>query len=134
MDNILKLVVGVVAVIGLIVLMIPEGDPLSSKGAAAEGKLPPSADEGEDEAVPPKNVPPDPVGTAPQEQITNFGQPMFDPTPPGQKALEQQQQQAQQAQAQASNQSTANDPTIGGAPAPAAGADAPLTSPYPGQQ
>jgi hypothetical protein len=88
MDNIAKLVLGVVGVIGLIVLMIPQGNPLTDKGpetavaVGAPDPIPNEAPKNEPDAVTPIN--------APTQDISAFGQPMLDPTPPGQRQVQNQ--------------------------------------------
>jgi hypothetical protein len=106
MDNIGKMVLGLVAFIGLIILLIPQGNPLEEKPATAVVEAPknlPPADNGDDgvdgeEAKAPGDAgapPPVTPATANDPALT-FGQPMMDPTPPGQRAAQQQQKQEQQ--------------------------------------
>lgn len=102
MDNIAKLVLGVVALIGLLVLMIPQGDPLNSDAPTTAVVAAAAADAA---AGPPDPIPneapqnePDAAGanTAPTQAIPAFGQPMLDPTPAGDRQIQQQQQQQAQ--------------------------------------
>jgi hypothetical protein len=100
MDNILKLIVGCLGLVGLIVMIVPNSDPLVSKPAKT-GETPAVASAPSNAAVPP---PPPAMEATPQEQanpgefavddydIANFGQPMVDPTPPGQPNWQAQQQ------------------------------------------
>ena len=117
MDNILKLTVGCLGVVGLIVMVVPNSDPLAATKAEAEGAAPIV-----DGSAPP---PPPPTTAAPEEQavpsefvvddydIGNFGMPMVDPTPPAQRNIIAQQQQMQQQQ-QANNNQIAGQPPIEG--------------------
>jgi hypothetical protein len=95
MDEISKLVFGCVALVGLVVLIIPNSDPLaSSKGAqpVAGAAIPP-----------PPNIPSGPAaapapivgessggsssGFAVEDyNLSKFGDPMIDPTPQGQRS------------------------------------------------
>ena len=106
MDNILKLIFGCLGLVALIVMIVPNSDPLASNNAENQGAPPISS------APPPgEAAPPPPYAEPAQSQnsegefvvddydIASFGQPMVDPTPPGQRSLiSQQQQQAQQQQ------------------------------------
>lgn len=97
MDNILKLVFGCLALVGLIVMIIPNSDPLAKH---TDGQvLPPAnpAAPAEQAIVVPPPPPPgqpakpatgntDANGFAVQDfDIQNFGQPMVDPTPPSER-------------------------------------------------
>lgn len=127
MDNIGKLVLGLVAVIGLIVLIIPQGNPLEDKGAAAQEapkNLPPpdngnDEDDGGVERAPGEAEAAKPVTPATTDDAITFGQPMMDPTPPGQRAVQQQQQMAQQQQSQPGG-SPVDDEVNSSGPAPGA--------------
>ena len=104
MDNILKLTVGCLGVVGLIVMMVPNSDPIAATKAEVVSATP----------IVGAGTPPPPItiAAAPEDQtapsefvvedynIGNFGQPMVDPTPPAQKAIIAQQQQMQQLQQQ----------------------------------
>ena len=121
MDNILKLTVGCLGLVGLIVIVVPNSDPLAATKVEAEGTAP----------IAGAGAPPPPTATAPEAQaepsefvvddfdIDSFGQPMVDPTPPAQRALIAQQQQQQQ-QANLNNgqavagQGNTGQPQIGG--------------------
>ncbi len=117
MDNILKLIVGCLGLVGLIVMIVPNSDPLASKKVRAEG-IPPASINPTGEATAP---PPPPPAAAPQDQdnasgfvvedydINNFGKPMVDPTPPGQRNQNTQQQEQTEQQ-----QSNLAQPQIGG--------------------
>jgi hypothetical protein len=115
MDNILKIVLGVVAFVGLIIMMIPNGNPLQDKGpnatVAANTMADPDAGKGKaDEQVAPSEAPaPPPSSPSPTQDIA-FGQPMLDPTPPSM----QNQQQPQQGQ----NSGSPDDPAPNEATAP----------------
>ena len=127
MDNIGKLVLGLVAVIGLIVLMIPSGNPLEDKGPdaaqeAPQNLPPPVTEDDEDDGgvvrVPGDAKAPAPVTPSSSNAPIAFGQPMMDPTPPGQRALQEQQMQ-QQAQVQQQNGGTPVDDEVNSSgPAP----------------
>jgi hypothetical protein len=120
MDNILKLIVGCLGLIGLIVMVVPNSDPLAATKVEVEGAAP---------IVAAGAPPPPPTTTAPEAQaepsefvvddfdIDSFGQPMVDPTPPAQRALiaQQQQQQANLNNGQAiAGQGNTGQPQIGG--------------------
>lgn len=119
MDNIAKLVLGVVGMIGLLVLMIPQGNPLADKGTTepaavvAPDPIPNEAPPNEPETVTTVN--------APIQDISAFGQPMLDPTPPGQK----QSQEPVQPQQMANEGNGVNPETVAPYPAnPSLGAPA----------
>lgn len=107
MDNILKLIVGCLGLVGLIVMIVPNSDPLAKNKAKNAVEAAPSADPAAAGAPPPPPPPPDP-NAATQTQtnannvvvedynIGNFGQPMIDPTPPGQRNQQPAQQLPQQ--------------------------------------
>ena len=115
MDNILKLTVGCLGVVGLIVMMVPNSDPLAGTGAT---NAPPISG-----TAPTSNIPPPPSSVPPTEQkkpsefvvddynIGSFGEPMVDPTPPAQRNLIAQQKQMQM-QRQIDN-SYNNQPPVG---------------------
>ena len=119
MDNILKLTVGCLGLVGLIVMVVPNSDPLAATKAEAEGTAP---------IIGAGAPPPPPTTAAPEEQaapsefvvddydIGNFGMPMVDPTPPAQRNIIAQQQQMQQQQqaAGANNTQIAGQPPIAG--------------------
>ena len=131
MDGILKLVVGCLGLVGLIVMVVPNSDPLSPENA--------QSDDGKPSIGAPSNanapLPPPPVGLADEPpapskfvvedyNINNFGQPMVDPTPPGQREVIAQQRQMQQQQANeiynnqfASGQENLGQPQNGGSQA-----------------
>jgi hypothetical protein len=97
MDEISKLVFGCVALVGLVVMIIPNSDPLASKNAdaAANGAVPPPPLVAETPVVPPSPIAgaSGDVGTGAgtggfaveDYSVGTFGQPMVDPTPPGQR-------------------------------------------------
>ncbi|MFM2410552.1 MAG: hypothetical protein RL481_1380 [Pseudomonadota bacterium] len=103
MDKIQKLVFGCLALVGLIVMAIPSGDPLAKPGqeqagAPANPAVPVNAPTDAPIVVPPPPaLPANPAegngnnnanadGFAVQDfDMQNFGQPMFDPTPPGER-------------------------------------------------
>lgn len=102
MDNILKLIVGCLALVGLIVMIVPNSDPLASTKAETQNVGPITGSPSDTNAPPP----PPPVETSVQQDpaapsefivddydVASFGQPMVDPTPPGQRAQQAQQQQ-----------------------------------------
>jgi hypothetical protein len=98
MDNILKMVLGCLGVVGLLVMMIPQGNPLEQKPSAvptAAAPIPAPA------ATPPTPPPPAPPANGSSgfkiedHDIANFGQPMVDPTPPGQRQQQQEQNNPQ---------------------------------------
>ena len=103
MDNILKLIFGCLGLVGLIVMIVPNSDPLASTKPNAEGATPIASVQG---APPPQ--PTVAEATTRQDQpnpsefvvddydIGSFGQPMVDPTPPGQRNQNTQEPQAQQ--------------------------------------
>ena len=103
MDNILKLIVGCLGLVGLIVMIVPNSDPLAStKDGADETTTAAAPPVGEAGAPPPPAPAPGPTPDGQENQsefvvddydINNFGQPMVDPTPPAQRALIAQQQQ-----------------------------------------
>jgi hypothetical protein len=92
MDNILKLVLGCLGAVAVLVMLIPDGDPLSKKPAEAVATSPVAAPS-------PANTPPaaPPTGTpesgssftVQDHDIASFGKPMVDPTPPGQVSAQQ---------------------------------------------
>jgi hypothetical protein len=93
MDNILKLVLGCLGIVGFLVMMIPSGDPLApppaapavTNGPAPQGAPLPSANP----AAPLPAEPPKVEGFAVEDHdIASFGKPMVDPTPPGQRKTE----------------------------------------------
>jgi hypothetical protein len=93
MNNIFKIVLGVLAVVGIAVLLMPKGNPLDKKTGAQPSEpteqLIPQVDE------PSSVVPPEQANTPPPPFVVNateapaFGQPMLDPTPPGSKPKQQ---------------------------------------------
>jgi hypothetical protein len=119
MDNILKLTVGCLGLVGLIVMIVPNSDPLASTsenpGDIATVSGPPP---GSPNAAPPPPPPPPGQQIPPDGQdnksefatddydIATFGQPMVDPTPPAERALITQQQQQQQNALNANSQSS----------------------------
>lgn len=97
MDEISKLVFGCIALVGLVVMIIPNSDPLASKNAKpVESAALPAAP-----SVPPAASVPEPAAAAGSDNgngdgfavqdydIGSFGQPMVDPTPPGQRSANQ---------------------------------------------
>jgi hypothetical protein len=96
MDNILKLIVGCLGLVGLIVMIVPNSDPLAStKDGADETTTTAAPPIGESGAPPPPPAEPVPAPASQDDQsefvvddfdINNFGKPMVDPTPPGQRA------------------------------------------------
>lgn len=125
MDNIAKLVLGVLGVVGLILMMIPQGNPLADKGAPAAVSGP-APEDIPDEL--PKNEPVTAAASdanVPAQDINSFGQPMMDPTPPGQRQAQQQQQQPGQPQQMANEGNGVNPEMIAPYPAnPSLGAPA----------
>jgi hypothetical protein len=112
MDNIAKMVLGMLAIVGLVIMIIPQGNPLADKGTppAAVGPVP---DDIPDE-LPQQSDPaeaPAPTANLPAQDVTAFGQPMMDPTPPGQKAQQQQQQNPNQSQ-QTANEGNGVNPEL----------------------
>lgn len=95
MDNIAKLVLGMLAFVGLIILMIPQGNPLADKGTQTTETI--SAPEDIPDELPPNDpvVATAPNANVPVQDVSAFGQPMMDPTPPGQRQAQQQQQPGQ---------------------------------------
>jgi hypothetical protein len=126
MDNIQKMIVGSLGLVGLIVILVPNSDPLAAKKvevgqvtAGAPAPVPPP---------PPLPEQPAQVGNTSggfvvdDSDIANFGKPMVDPTPPGQRnqqtTYEQTQQQSQQpsngmAQTQSSPGNYGQQPIVG---------------------
>ena len=131
MDNILKLTVGCLGVAGLIVMIVPNSDPIAATKAEVVSATP----------IVSAGTPPPPItiAAAPEDQaapsefvvedynIGNFGQPMVDPTPPAQRAIIAQQQQMQQQREQISSDQIASQLPIAGANS--AGLAGPLSSP-----
>jgi hypothetical protein len=107
MDNILKLIVGCLGLVGLVVMIIPNSDPLAKKreqngmanapagNAVAGPPPPPAAAAGTAEAPAQQD---DGNVIVEDYDIASFGQPMVDPTPPGQRNQQQVQQQPMQQQ------------------------------------
>lgn len=108
MDNIQKMIVGSLGLVGLIVLIVPNSDPLASKKTevgqanSVQGAPPP--------AVPPPPLPPPAQGgtasggfVVDDSDIANFGKPMVDPTPPGQRNQQLTQEQIQPTRDQTNN-------------------------------
>ena len=108
MDNIQKMIVGCLGLIGLVVLIVPNKDPLASNQAGAN-EAPLLAETASDGQTPPAPPPPPPPPTPSENSDTQaepstfvvedydigtFGQPMMDPTPPGQRNQQAQQQNA----------------------------------------
>ena len=104
MDNIQKMIVGSLGLVGLIVMLVPNSDPLATK----------KAEVGEVTAGVPAPAPPPPPQPAPvggasggfivdDSDIANFGKPMVDPTPPGQRNQQGTQEQIQPMQPQQIN-------------------------------
>jgi hypothetical protein len=125
MDNIAKLVLGMLALVGLIILMIPQGNPLTDKGAQAAVTVP--APEDIPDEVPPNDpvVATAPNANVPVQDVNAFGQPMMDPTPPGQRQAQQQQQQPGQPQQMANEGNGVNPEMVAPYPAnPSLGAPA----------
>jgi hypothetical protein len=96
MDNILKLIVGCLGLVGLVVMIIPNSDPLANKKDDVTSATPasPDATAAANGAPLPPPPPPDPNATQQADtdnvvvedyDIGSFGQPMIDPTPPGQR-------------------------------------------------
>jgi hypothetical protein len=104
MDNIAKLVLGTVAFIGLLVLIIPEGNPLPNKPGAAPASEAPQPAKTSETLPPPPPAPAATNGDSNESTKTEtsapemapFGQPMLDPTPPGARQANQQGQNNQE--------------------------------------
>ncbi len=101
MDNIQKMIVGSLGLVGLIVMLVPNSDPLAAKKAEV-GQA--TADAPALAPPPPPPLPSQPpqVGetsggfVVDDSDIANFGKPMVDPTPPGQRNQQGPQEQIQQ--------------------------------------
>lgn len=118
MDNIQKMIAGCLALVGLIVLIVPNSDPLASKKLEA-GQVA-SAD-----GVPAPPPPPPPASTPPpaannngeesggfvvnDSDIANFGKPMVDPTPLSERTQPGGQEQNQPQQNNNGMQQTSGD-------------------------
>ena len=133
------MIVGCLGLIGLVVLIVPNKDPLASNQAGAnEAPLLTETPSGTQTAAPPPPPPPPPNpsedgGQQPEPSnfvvedydIGTFGQPMMDPTPPGQRNQQAQQQnanaitngQANSGQQDAQNTANSNPPPAEIAPA-----------------
>lgn len=107
MDKILKLILGCLGMIGVIVMIIPNSDPLAKKDGGADVPTEPVAQNASVAPPPPPPPPPDPNANAQAGSndvvvedygIGNFGDPMVDPRPPGERAQAAQQQQQMQQQ------------------------------------
>ncbi len=109
MDNILKLIVGCLGLIGLVVMIIPNSDPLAKKAEQNGGLASPAGNAVGGPPPPPPPSAADGSAEAPEQaadgnvivedyDIASFGQPMVDPTPPGQRNQQQVQQPMQQQQ------------------------------------
>ena len=100
MDNIQKMIVGCLVLVGLIVMILPNSDPLASKKSEADQTSP--ADETLPPPPPPPLAQPSGDGTASgnfvvnDSDIANFGKPMVDPTPLGERNQRPQQELTQQ--------------------------------------
>ena len=117
MDNISKLVFGCLAMVGLIVMVIPNSNPLEPDPAAQalEG-MKPTAPASPAIVAPPPPPPPAPAQpddsakssgfTVDDYDIQNFGQPMLDPTPPAERKRQAEAQKGEmQGNAETANQS-----------------------------
>jgi hypothetical protein len=97
MDNTLKAVIGVIALVGVIIMIIPEGNPLAKKSDAIGrpevigAPPPPPPANGRPEV---KDAPPVPNATKSDtpgqliydtDEYKNFGKPMVDPRPPSER-------------------------------------------------
>jgi hypothetical protein len=92
MDNILKLVVGCLGAVAVLVMLIPNGDPLTKKPGASVDTAPAAAPSPADAppVAPPTSVPESGGSfTVQDHDIASFGKPMVDPTPPGQASEQQ---------------------------------------------
>jgi hypothetical protein len=121
MDNILKLVLSVIAFAGLLVAFIPNKNPLAEPVKLAP--KPPVEAKSETDAAgenaasqatasqpaPAPSPAPQPVIQSTSQDIA-FGQPMLDPTPPGQQMQNQQQQPANGASQEGASSGIASDP------------------------
>lgn len=107
MDNILKLIVGCLGLVGLIVMIVPNSDPIAKSKAKNAVEAAPTTDPAAAGTPPPPPPPPDPNAAAQTQadadnvivedyDIGSFGQPMIDPTPPGQRNQQVAQQLPQQ--------------------------------------
>jgi hypothetical protein len=88
MDNILKMVLGVLAFAGILVMVIPSGNPLAPQDRMAAIDIPPPAPA---DAAPPAassasiDDKKEDKFAVKDKDIASFGQPMVDPTPLGQQ-------------------------------------------------
>jgi hypothetical protein len=106
MDNILKLIMGCLGLIGLVVMILPNADPLASANNDTEvATASTGAVNGTAAASAPQAQAPNAVQEAPASEgefvvddydINNFGKPMVDPTPPAQRNQNPVQEQNQQ--------------------------------------
>lgn len=89
MDNIAKLVLGTLGFIGFVAVIIPKGNPLQPPPAPAVATVPAQPSVAENAPPPAPAVTTNSVEQAKNPVADNdipaFGQPMLDPTPPGQK-------------------------------------------------
>ena len=101
MDEISKLVFGCVALVGLVVMVIPNSDPLASGNAVKpveSAAIPPPPNIAPAASVPPAPMTGDSSGGSSSSfvvedyNIGKFGDPMVDPTPAGQRNSNVQQQ------------------------------------------
>ena len=110
MDNIQKMIVGCLGLVGLIVMIVPNSDPLAAKKAEAG-----QATSDAPAPAPPPPLPPQPpqVGNTSggfvvdDSDIANFGKPMVDPTPPSRRTQQATQEQIQPTQPQKYNNGAA---------------------------
>jgi hypothetical protein len=86
MDNIQKLVLGCVGTVAILAMLIPEGDPLAKQAAApTPASAPvPASDAAAQAAAQAGESTANQGLTIQDHDISSFGKPMVDPTPPGQ--------------------------------------------------
>jgi hypothetical protein len=105
MDNIQKMVLGMVAIVAVVVLIMPQGNPLPEKAAVQsaepENTTPENTQNKDNEGVETSGPPPtneSAPNPSANTEVTNFGQPMMDPTPAAERAEREQREQARQQQ------------------------------------
>jgi pyruvate/2-oxoglutarate dehydrogenase complex dihydrolipoamide acyltransferase (E2) component len=106
MDNIQKMILGMVAIVAVIVIIMPQGNPLAEKGPAepAKAEVAPAAealkkeDEGTESPPPPAKNPNEAPAPSANTEVTNFGMPMMDPTPAAERAERERREKMQEQQ------------------------------------